>query len=94
MPSCADLDPETRRQAQAIALREIRYFGARDDPAAIEKLAAAGREAEGASPAGDGLAGVVSDVMEEMAADLRSRQQGIAAALGSMGALLRLSVRA
>jgi hypothetical protein len=94
MPSCAHLDPETRREAEQIALREIRYFRAEGDPAAIEKLAAAGREGESQAPVADKAAGAVSEVMEEMAAELRLRQQGVAAALGSMGSLLRLSLRA
>lgn len=92
MPSLSDLDPASREAVEAAALDEIHHFRAEGNPDAIVKLALAGREAE-ADPQGEALSVLVSDSMEEMAADLRARQRDIIAAFGSLGAVARLMVR-
>ncbi|WGM39937.1 hypothetical protein [Caulobacter sp. NIBR1757] len=89
MPSLADLDPETRAQVHRAAIAEIDLFQAGDDPRMIEDLAAAGREG-----CGEGDVGAwVSEAQEQMAEDLRRRQQELAAACGALGSLVRLMVR-
>lgn len=89
MPSLNDLDPHTRLTVHQAALAEIQLFHAGDDPAAIERLAEAGREA---CPGAD-MSACVSDAMEAMAAELRERQRQMAAACGALGSVVRVMVR-
>lgn len=89
MPRLADLDPETLAQIRRAAVAEIDLFQAGDDPRLIDRLAQAGREG-----CGEGDVGAwVSEAQEQMAEDLRRRQQEMAAACGALGAVVRLMVR-
>ncbi|MDO9337746.1 MAG: hypothetical protein EON95_00840 [Caulobacteraceae bacterium] len=93
MSALKDLDPETRRTVERAALDEIALFGAADDPAAIESLARAGRCGVAEAGASFDLGDKVSDCQEEIAAELRTRQRELAAAVGALGAVVRMMVR-
>lgn len=67
-----ELDLRTRKIVEETALEEIELFRAWGDPAAIERLAEAGRLQEWGGDEGMALAWQVSDVLDEIAARLRA----------------------
>lgn len=85
------LDAPTQAIIEETALEEITHFGAEGDPAAIERLAEAGRQQVWPSAEGDALAWQVSDKMEEIAAKLRAGRE-MAGLMAALGPLVRLSV--
>ncbi len=85
------LDPQTRQIVEETALAEIEHFGAWGDPEAIERLAAAGRCVDWSSDEGVALAWQVSDVMDEIAARLRTGRAKLDSAMVALGPLVRLS---
>lgn len=85
------LDPETRQIIEETALEEIEHFAAWGDPAAIERLAEAGRCAEWSSDEGLAMAWQVSEVMDEIARKLRAGRAELTCAMAALGPLVRLS---
>lgn len=85
------LDPETRQIIEETAIEEIEHFAAWGDPAAIERLAEAGRCAEWSSDEGTAMAWQVSEVMDEIASKLRAGRSELTGAMVALGPLVRLS---
>ncbi|WP_374660620.1 hypothetical protein [Phenylobacterium sp.] len=71
-PALHALDLMTRKMVEETALEEIETFRAWGDPAAIERLAEAGRLQDWGGDEGVALAWQVSDVLDEIAARLRA----------------------
>lgn len=71
-PALDELDLRTRTIVEETALEEIETFRAWGDPAAIERLAEAGRLQDWGGDEGVALAWQVSDVLDEIAARLRA----------------------
>lgn len=85
------LDPETRQIIEETALQEIEHFAAWGDPAAIERLAEAGRCAEWSSDEGTAMAWQVSEVMDDIARKLRASRAALSGAMTALGPLVALS---
>lgn len=85
------LAPETRQIIEETALAEIEHFAAWGDPAAIERLAEAGRCSEWSSDEGLAMAWQVSEVMDEIARKLRAGRTELSGAIVALGPLIQLS---
>lgn len=85
------LAPEVRQIIEETALAEIEHFSAWGDPDAIERLAAAGRNAEWSSDEGQAMAWQVSEVMDEIARKLRAGRASLTGAMAALGPLVGLS---
>ncbi|MDP2225942.1 MAG: hypothetical protein Q8J78_00485 [Moraxellaceae bacterium] len=87
-----DLSPEHRRVIEQTALEEIAQFRADGDPAAIERLAAAGRLQDWPTDEGRILANLVSDAQVAIAERLR-QARAILSLFGGLGRAHKLAVR-
>lgn len=74
-PPIHQLDLRTRQIIEETALEEIELFRAWGDPTAIERLAEAGRIQNWCTEEGIALAWQVSDVLDDIAAGLRTGRE-------------------